>query len=49
MFRPRLDKPVVSRFLRHYLENKSKDSMRGLRVFVSGSVENMGKPGIKVG
>ena len=49
MSRPTLVKPVVVRILRHYLQ-PVKESMRGLRVYVSGSVQTMGgKAAVKVG
>ena len=48
MSRPTLVKPVVRRFLRHYLQS-GRESMMGLRVYVSGSVETVGKAAIKVG
>ena len=49
MSRPTLVKPVVGRILRHYLQ-PVKESMRGLRVYVSGSVQTMGgKAAVKVG
>ena len=48
MARPTLVKPVVRRFLLHHLQ-PVKERMRGLRVYVSGSVQTMGKAAIQVG
>ena len=51
MSRPCVDKPKVNRFLNHYLaRSNNKESMRGLRIYVSGfGKQGKDKKNIKVG